>query len=149
MTNKITTKTMRSLVEAANSVNEAARMGNFGTHKTSNYGPFELWWVGDGAGRRYFEVKKGGRTLGSFPDAKDAEHHIAQIGGIGYLLQRNYKDFWNSGFGDFVSSLAPIDGMTKGKLQEYLKNAIEMYEDDDEPRMAAIAKNALRWVKTF
>jgi hypothetical protein len=120
----------------------------FGTHKVADYGPFQLWWVGDPGGSRYFQVKKGSMTI-PFNDGDKAEQYIATHGGIGYIVQRAYKDFWNDGFGDFVTSHRAMDKLTKRDLEMFLKDAIEMYEDEEDTQMVAQAKKVMRLVSSF
>jgi len=120
----------------------------FGSHKVADYGPFQLWWVGDPGGSRYFQVKKGSMTI-PFNDGDKAEQYIATHGGIGYIVQRAYKDFWNDGFGDFVTSHRAMDKLTKRDLQMFLKDAIEMYEDEEDTQMVAQAKKVMQFVSRF
>jgi hypothetical protein len=119
-----------------------------GQHKTSTYGPFEVWWVGTAGGPRHFEVRKGGVTI-PFGDSYEAEQHIGRNGGIAYLVQHYFKDFWNSGFGDFVTSHRGMDKLTKRSVEMYLKDAIEMYKDEGNSQGMAQAKSVMKFLSRF
>jgi len=129
-------------------MSRAGAKKKFGRHKVDSYGPFEIWWVGEAGGSRYFEVKKGSMTT-TFDDSDRAERYIAQNGGIAYLVQKYFKDFWNNGFGDFVTSHRPMDKMTKRDLQIFLKDAIEMYEDEEDPQGVQGAKKVMQFLTHF
>lgn len=134
-----------------NQIFAASRTGakkKFGRHKVDSYGPFEIWWVGEAGGSRYFEVKKGSLTT-TFDDSDRAERYIAQNGGIAYLVQKYFKDFWSNGFGDFLTSHRPMDKMTKRDLQIFLKDAIEMYEDEEDRQGVQGAKKVLQFLTHF
>jgi hypothetical protein len=121
---------------------------SYGKHKITTYGPFELWWVGTVGGPRHFEVKKGNVTT-PFDDSYEAKQYIGRNGGIAYLVQHHFKDFWNSGFGDFVTTHRGMDKLTKRSLEMSLKDAIEMYKDERDSQGMAQAKEVMKFLSRF
>jgi hypothetical protein len=121
---------------------------SYSKHKTDTYGPFELWWVGRAGGSHHFEVKKGGVTI-PFNDSYEAEQYIGRNGGLAYLLQDYFKDFWNNGFGDFVTSHGGMDKLTKRSVEMYLKDAIEMYKNTGDSQGMAQAKRMMQFLSRF